>query len=65
MNSATHCEICGMAFINQTQVKNHIDLAHVKSLFQCQSCNKVLKDETEFKHHMQFHFRLQKSQVRV
>jgi hypothetical protein len=51
--------------INQRQLKNHINLAHVKSLFQCQSCNKILKDVTEFKQHMQFDFRLQKSQVRV
>lgn len=49
MNPATHCESCGMAFINQRQLKTHIDLAHVKSLFQCQSCNKIFKDVTEFK----------------
>jgi uncharacterized C2H2 Zn-finger protein len=52
-SSAAHCKICGMAFINTTELNHHIDLAHRKSLLQCQSCNKIFKDKTEFNEHIQ------------
>ncbi|TLX89664.1 MAG: hypothetical protein E6K94_09605 [Thaumarchaeota archaeon] len=58
MNSASYCKFCGMAFINEPQLERHFDLIHVRSLFQCQSCNKIFKDETEFKQHTRIHFRL-------
>lgn len=61
-SSAAHCKICGMAFINTTELDHHIDLAHTKSLFQCQSCNKIFKDKTEFNEHKQIHFRLLNTQ---
>lgn len=57
MNSTVYCKICEMAFVNTDELNHHIDLVHTKSLLQCQSCNKVFKDETEFKNHMQIHFR--------
>ena len=46
-----------MVFVNTDELNHHIDLVHTKSLLQCQSCNKVFKDETEFKNHMHIHFR--------
>jgi uncharacterized C2H2 Zn-finger protein len=63
MNSASHCKICGMAFINDRQLNSHINLTHIESLFQCQSCNKIFKDETEFKEHMRTHFRVLNTRV--
>jgi uncharacterized C2H2 Zn-finger protein len=63
MNFAALCDICGMAFINKRRLNQHIDLVHKRSLFQCQSCNKVFKDKTEFNKHMNIHFRILNTSV--
>ena len=55
LNVAAHCEICGMAFINGDKLKEHIDMVHIKSLFQCQSCNKVFMYKEEFNNHKKVH----------
>jgi hypothetical protein len=52
-----------MAFINTTELNHHVDLTHVRSLFQCQSCNKIFKDKTEFKDHMRIHYRILNTHV--
>ena len=45
-----------MAFINGTELNNHIELAHVELLLQCQSCNKVFKDKNAFSFHKEIHY---------
>jgi uncharacterized C2H2 Zn-finger protein len=58
MNSTTHCKICGMAFNDTTELNHHFNSVHIRSHFQCQSCNKIFKDKIDFKEHMRIHFRL-------
>lgn len=53
------CEKCGMKFVNDNNLKDHLTQVHEQDHFQCQSCNKILDDEAQFRTHMNIHTQFQ------
>ena len=49
------CAKCGMVFVAKRELNDHMNQVHKQHLFQCQSCNKVLDNEKQFRVHMVIH----------
>jgi hypothetical protein len=57
------CEKCGMAFVSRTKLKDHLTKVRKLGYFQCQSCNRFLDNEDQFRKHMTIHIQLQRHRV--
>jgi uncharacterized C2H2 Zn-finger protein len=57
------CEKCGMIFVSNRKLEHHLTQVHEQHHWQCQSCNKVLDNEKQFRIHMGMHNQLQRNDV--
>ena len=60
MNTDIICNKCGMAFVNTNMLEVHLTDVHELGYFQCQSCNKMILNEEQFRTHMKMHLQFQK-----
>jgi rubredoxin len=51
------CDICGMVFVNDTELARHQKFVHENKMFQCQACNKFFDKKQEFEKHVEFHIK--------
>ena len=42
------CDICGIVFVNDTELARHQKFVHENKMFQCQACNKFFDKKQEF-----------------
>jgi uncharacterized C2H2 Zn-finger protein len=49
------CDICGMVFVNDTELARHQKFVDENKMFQCQACNKFFDKKQEFEKHVGFY----------